>query len=415
MQAIGLLQDERGEMKVFQIHDLKGFMNDLFCKETFEGFLLQEASITTFCNYKINGHLVKEYYKDETLYEDYVSWKKMRPYVFDLIKGKKIPVSFQIMLTMSKKSVKVYVDKLVPDFDYKKVDAMSMLIRFGGQDVKVISSCTISEFTMDKTLERSFDQTVYRFLQKHFQVTEMEQERQARMKFRKLDEQTVRCIVDENDMTNFGVTIEDIIKQSQNAQDFFHMILEEAVEQTDFEAKQGEISMQIMNLPQKRLAIILSCNGEEGMEKIFHQMIKDKRLLNEMIPKKSDDNQEFLKEYEFEEEENSNGSPISSWEQVSSQLAIVIFQNLNTFLEFNKKNKLPDKVAGRILKDNRQKSYYVVFENSASKNQDIFQQYIWSALEFGELVIDNPINRAFIKENFELIADSAVFHELCKK
>ena len=47
-------------MRAFQIQDVKSFMSHLLLSNTFDRFLLTEASITTFNTFFIDGHLHKE-------------------------------------------------------------------------------------------------------------------------------------------------------------------------------------------------------------------------------------------------------------------------------------------------------------------------------------------------------------------
>ena len=52
-------------MHAFQIKDIKGFMAALLTTDIFDSFLLEEAIITTYNTFVIDGHLVKDFFQSE--------------------------------------------------------------------------------------------------------------------------------------------------------------------------------------------------------------------------------------------------------------------------------------------------------------------------------------------------------------
>ena len=71
-------------MRAFQIQDVKSFMSHLLLSNTFDRFLLTEASITTFNTFFIDGHLHKDYFSsDEAEMAElttYSYWERLRPF-----------------------------------------------------------------------------------------------------------------------------------------------------------------------------------------------------------------------------------------------------------------------------------------------------------------------------------------------
>ena len=93
-------------MKIYNISDLKDFMNKLLLSDTFDYFLLEEGTIITANGFQIDGRVRKEFYtkeeqEDENLcpYE-FSLWKDIRPLCFQLIKGKRTPLSFKFVLLL---------------------------------------------------------------------------------------------------------------------------------------------------------------------------------------------------------------------------------------------------------------------------------------------------------------------------
>ena len=88
------------------ICDIKLFTKKLFIGETFDRFLLKEAEIVTFNTFSIDGRVHKSFYSEEERaegqIEEYSTWKTLRPFCFSLIKGKKLPERFSIILKLPK-------------------------------------------------------------------------------------------------------------------------------------------------------------------------------------------------------------------------------------------------------------------------------------------------------------------------
>ena len=89
-------------MIALKIEDLKTFTAQLFMGETFDHWLVREVNIVTFNSFTIDGRIRQGYYSDEELeanrIEELSSWKSLRPFCYSLIKGKKLPESFQITM-----------------------------------------------------------------------------------------------------------------------------------------------------------------------------------------------------------------------------------------------------------------------------------------------------------------------------
>ena len=90
---------------------MKAFMNHLLVADTFDNFLLEEATISTANVYQIDGHINKEFYATDELTEaqsipyDFAQWKDMKPLCFNLIKGKRTPLFFKFVLHLKPEQV----------------------------------------------------------------------------------------------------------------------------------------------------------------------------------------------------------------------------------------------------------------------------------------------------------------------
>ena len=97
------------------ICDIKLFTKKLFIGETFDRLLLKEAEIVTFNTFSIDGRVHKSFYSEEERaegqIEEYSTWKTLRPFCFSLIKGKKLPERFSIILKLPKAATEQFLGK----------------------------------------------------------------------------------------------------------------------------------------------------------------------------------------------------------------------------------------------------------------------------------------------------------------
>ena len=98
------------------ICDIKLFTKKLFIGETFDRFLLKEAEIVTFNTFSIDGRVHKSFYSEEERaegqIEEYSTWKNLcARSVFPIIKGKKLPERFSIILKHSESCHRTVSDR----------------------------------------------------------------------------------------------------------------------------------------------------------------------------------------------------------------------------------------------------------------------------------------------------------------
>ena len=71
-------------------------------------FYFIEASIKMGVSYQIQGRINEGFYDtsvEQTLNRDFCYWKEVRNRIFDIIKGKRLPLSCKIVLGLPKQSV----------------------------------------------------------------------------------------------------------------------------------------------------------------------------------------------------------------------------------------------------------------------------------------------------------------------
>ncbi len=160
-------------MIAIKITNVKQFMGKLLTSESFDSFLLEEASISTYNTFLIDGHQNRDFYSTEEWEDkqirpyDFSTWKQIRPFCFSLIKGTHTPTAFKFILHL----IPDYVASLLNDKDTnitpEQIKALVLSIKYDGTTLTLITGTAFHTFIMDKTVDNLWDNAIKQFLTKH--------------------------------------------------------------------------------------------------------------------------------------------------------------------------------------------------------------------------------------------------------
>lgn len=158
-------------MIALRIEDVKSFTSRLFVKEDFDAFLVREVNIVTYNSFTIDGHVKKGYYTQEEIEENqleaFSTWKQLRPFCFSLIKGKKLPGSFQIVLQLPARNTERFAAQSGTGIDGSQIQGLYLNVRYEEGVLSCITGTALKFFTTDRTLEAEWDRAVKEFMRAH--------------------------------------------------------------------------------------------------------------------------------------------------------------------------------------------------------------------------------------------------------
>lgn len=159
-------------MQVFSL-DTKKCMNELLLQHAFDSFLFLEGEITTFNTYHIDGRLHKEFYQQQTT-EDviiperaYALWKDQREFCFSIIRGKRTPLSFRFILSLSAPNIVKLLQQEQLSYSLSDVQGLYLNFKYDGTLLTCTTGISMNLFTLDKSLETAWDKMVQRILVKY--------------------------------------------------------------------------------------------------------------------------------------------------------------------------------------------------------------------------------------------------------
>lgn len=153
-------------MIALKVEDLKLFTSQLFVGEIFDPFLVREVVITTFNTFTINGNIKKGYYSEEQEQEIPLMsfWKTLKPFCFSLIKGKRLPESFQIQFQLSPQQLAAFLHTSSLGTLAEQIQGLHLAVRYDKGELICVTGVSLNIFTMDKSLEQEWDSWVTKFL-----------------------------------------------------------------------------------------------------------------------------------------------------------------------------------------------------------------------------------------------------------
>ncbi|MGC4019045.1 MAG: DUF5721 family protein [Muricomes sp.] len=151
-------------MIALHLTSVKDSMAHLLLSDTFDNFLFIEGEIVTFNTFKIDGFMQKAFFPEEEDIPEHSFWKSLRDYCFSLIKGKKTPLSFKFIFSLSPANISRLIEQNHLDFQEEQVQGLYLNIRYDGTKLQCITGTSLKTFTMDKSLEQAWDTIVQKFL-----------------------------------------------------------------------------------------------------------------------------------------------------------------------------------------------------------------------------------------------------------
>ena len=150
-----------------KVTDIKDCMSKLLSKDSFDFFYLVEANIHMGISYYLDGHLNHDFYDsdaDDIFQRSYCFWKEAKPYIFQIIRGKRQPLGFKLILAFPEKTVDYLIKESSCPFRIEDIEGIYINILFEPGKLLITTGISCHVFSMDRSLEYCVDDHVKAFL-----------------------------------------------------------------------------------------------------------------------------------------------------------------------------------------------------------------------------------------------------------
>ncbi len=148
-------------------------MNLLLRTDTFDRFLILEAEIRTNALFAIDCHLPKGFYGSDELSDlgllegAPLPYSMIRETLFDLIKGKRLPVSLKLVLSLDPEETEKLIVSSGTPLRSDQLSGLFFNLAYLGGLLRISTGIGYRIFSKDKSLEASWDTFAKEFLSSH--------------------------------------------------------------------------------------------------------------------------------------------------------------------------------------------------------------------------------------------------------
>jgi hypothetical protein len=143
---------------------VKTLMNKLLVRETFDGFELRGCTIQSFARFDIEG-ITPPPVKDDPQNAsspppktEYCRWRRLRPYVYSIIKGNERPRFFKIVFACPKD---------ILEAQFTEAGALFANITLDRDTAHITTGASAKIWSLDKSTEELWDGYMMKFLQQN--------------------------------------------------------------------------------------------------------------------------------------------------------------------------------------------------------------------------------------------------------
>lgn len=155
-------------MLALTIEDKKTFTHELLVGDLFDRFLCCKVVLHHNVDYVIDGHYNPSFFDSEEQenrkQQVYASWTELKPLVFQIIKGKRLPEGFQIVLAASAESIEKLLQKCPSAIQPSQVEGLYVNLYYKNETLTLTTGSSYTVFTTDRSLEQLFEDAVIKLI-----------------------------------------------------------------------------------------------------------------------------------------------------------------------------------------------------------------------------------------------------------
>jgi adapter protein MecA 1/2 len=249
------------------------------------------------------------------------------------------------------------------------------------------------------------------------------------MEFIRVNDHMVKCLITEEDMDRYDVSIEDFFTRTENAMEFLHEIVKQAAEEVDYKPEGPLTSLQIAPVPDKGIAIFLTEKSQIDLKTIL-QGLKDGagvEIPDDIIKKVEDSTEKeqaeffgkFMENIHKELEKNmAAGNSVEPGEQKNSRAKqdkktkietslerkIFAFDHAADVLRYAEAVEVPGEIGSSLYKDEEHGTYYLIVERQNVSVETLAGVYL-TAYEYGHFVSEKLEHAHFIREHCQCVIE----------
>lgn len=221
------------------------------------------------------------------------------------------------------------------------------------------------------------------------------------MKFKRIDVDTVRCLISEEELFENGLEVDDFLQNSEKTEDFLRKILARAAEEVGYRIQGGNISIQVAVLPDHVLALTFSEKPDHGIMNMLDHLKHAVDAISQNVQERKEASEDVVPERNVQEER--------AMKMVGRPEYQLSFDSLEQVIQYCRNVLLELPVDSDLYKLEERNIYFLFIRKDQMTDKQICR-LLGAALEFATGVYADRGLEAYVKEHGELlIGKNAMF------
>ena len=214
------------------------------------------------------------------------------------------------------------------------------------------------------------------------------------MKFSRIGKHTIRCVISEDEITDLGYTMEEIMSNGERTQEFMNEIFDLAEQRFETKFELGVKTVRADFLPDHTLSLTFSEHpGSEGMMEHLKDIVNG--LLNSIPQQKWDEINEAKKQQEDAD--------------FARVFVLLGFDDMDTIIRFAKQVPFKECPPNALYK--LDETYYMIMDLSNQLESDVRRLSAVTDEYVSDLLVGAQ-KKAFVEEHGKLILSDAAIEQL---
>lgn len=247
------------------------------------------------------------------------------------------------------------------------------------------------------------------------------------MKFKRINVDTVRCLITEEELTQKGLEVEDFLANDGKTESFLREIINKAEEEVGYKVQGGNISVQVSVLPEHVVALTFSEKAGNGIINMLENLKSAVDNLSKNVKQETGKQNVDLGAEQQRMKETGNDSGNSQKEEQSFDLPSmglsgknnclvkegrlnyqIQFDSLDTFFAYCNAIRLEMPVENSLYKLPKENVYFLLMKKEPMDDKQICR-LLSASLEFNSGIFSHNGMMAYILEHGEcLIPEKAI-------
>lgn len=232
------------------------------------------------------------------------------------------------------------------------------------------------------------------------------------MEYKRIDENTIRCIVTEEDMESFGLNLDEFLSHSGRSDEFLQYIVSEARDELGYENDKGIVSMRLELLNDRRISITFGSGDEKQIREQVLKYLKDlaeSRIMQEIGRLFGEKQKAALPAQE--NQTVSAEKAAKKGKEPEETYRMYCFASLRDVISYCRAVGLTQPIKSHLYKE--RESYYLIVERYRISEYH-FNLLTAVAFDYGKVIAGPEHLYSHLQEHGELLIDSRAVGTLRK-